>query len=126
MVDFSVDGGILEIRVRGVHKLWALKSRIRLPLAGVRDVRHDPDVARTLWKGWRLPGTHVPGLITAGTFYRGGEREFWDVRRPRRVVVVELEAAAYDRLIVETNDPAAAVRMIDAARQGGEHTDSRA
>lgn len=85
MVDFSVRDGVLEVRVLGPGKLWALKSRIRVPVACIRGVRHDPEAARKLWKGWRLPGTHIPGLITAGTYYRSGQKEFWDVRRTGRV-----------------------------------------
>ena len=27
---------------------------------------------------------HLPGVITAGTFYQEGERVFWDVHDPER------------------------------------------
>ncbi len=54
--------------VRGLHKVWALKSRLRIPLAHIRAVHADPTTARRLPVGLRLPGTHAPGLITAGSY----------------------------------------------------------
>lgn len=101
--------------VRGLHKLWALKSRIEVPRRRVVGARHDPGVARGWWKGWRMPGTHVPGLITAGTYYLHGERVFWDVRDASRAVVVELDGHAYDRLVIEVEDPAAVVALLTPA-----------
>ena len=115
MVDLTIPNGALDVQVLGWSKVWALKSRIRVPLGSVRAVRHDPEAARGLWKGWRVPGTHVPGVITAGTYRTRGQKHFWDVRRPGRAVVVELEGADYDRLIVDVRDPGATVRMIERA-----------
>jgi hypothetical protein len=66
----SLDGDALDIQVRGMHKLWALKSSLRVPLANVRDVRHDPERARRVMPGLRVPGTHIPYVYTAGTSYQ--------------------------------------------------------
>ena len=115
MVDVHVEGSTVTFEVRGLHKLWALKGRIEARRRQVAGARHDPSVARGCWKGWRMPGTHVPGLIIAGTFYLGGERVFWDVRDASRAVVVELDGHAYDRLVIEVEDPAAVVAMLTAA-----------
>lgn len=112
MVELSVRSGVLLVTVRGFSKVWALKSRIEVPVRSIRSVRHDPDTARQRWKGLRFPGTHVPFLITAGTFYRKGERVFWDVVDAERAVVVELEDHRYDRLVVQVDDPKSAVRLI--------------
>jgi len=118
VVDLTIRDGTLDVRVLGFSKVWALKRRIRIPLGSVRAVRHDPEAARGLWMGWRLPGTHVPGVIRAGTHRKSGEKHFWDVRRADRTIVVELEDADYDRLIVEVRDPERAVRMIEGAIRG--------
>lgn len=116
MVEIQIAGDVLVLEVQGWSKLWALKSRLEIPLANVRGVRADPDVARGWWKGIRAPGTHVPGVIVAGTFYQDGKRIFWDVRDPERTIVVELADDRYDELIVEVADPATEVARLTAAR----------
>ena len=117
MVDLSIKNGSAVFEVLGLHKLWALKGRITVPLSHVRAVRADPTVKLGWWKGWRLPGTHVPGLIVAGTYYQGGRRIFWDVVRPTSAIVVDLTDEPYDQLVVEVADPGAAVHRLEAARR---------
>lgn len=98
--------------VLGLHQLWALKRRLVVLRRQVVGARHDPTVTRGCWKGWRIPGTHVPGLIIAGTFYLHGARVFWDVRDASHAVVVELDGHAYDRLVIEVEDPDAVVALL--------------
>jgi hypothetical protein len=119
MVEISIDGACAEFTVRGIDKLWALTSSLRIPLASIAAVRADPEVARARRRGLRLPGLHVPGLITAGTFHQDGRRLFWDVRDPAKVVVVELRDERYDALIIEVAHPAAAVALLEDARRAG-------
>jgi hypothetical protein len=45
----------------------------------VEGAKADPEIARQWYHGIRTGGTYVPGVITAGTFYKEGERVFWDV-----------------------------------------------
>ncbi len=118
MVELRVLHGSVEIEPQGLHKLWALKRRLSIPVAAITSVRRPPARAlRRLWKGWRAPGTHVPGLLTAGTFYKGSERHFWDVRHPERAIEIELRGAAYDRVFVEVDDPEYAVHLVAHARE---------
>jgi hypothetical protein len=116
MVEVSIDGAHVEFTVRGIDKLWALTSSLRVPLASIRDVRADPEVARFRRRGLRLPGLHVPGVISAGSFRQDGRRIFWDVRDPAKVIVVDLAGAQYDALIIEVADPETTVRRLGAAR----------
>ena len=115
MVQVSVASGVAVFEVEGLDKLWSLKSRLEIPLAHIRDVRVDPDAARGWWHGIRAPGTNVPGVITAGTFYQHGKRVFWDVQGPERVIVIELGDERYDELIVEVADPSATVGLLRAS-----------
>ncbi|MPY52460.1 hypothetical protein [Streptomyces acidicola] len=104
---------LLTAEFQGLDKLWTLKSRLEIPLAHVRGATHDPGIAREP-RGIRVAGTHMPGMITAGRFRRGGEHLFWDVRNPAKAVVIELaDAATYDRLIIEVDDPRATVALIE-------------
>jgi len=100
------------IEVQGLDKLWSLKSRLEIPLKHIRSVRGDPEVARGWWHGIKLPGTNIPGVLTAGTFHLHGKRVFWDVHDPERTIVIELRDERYGELIVEVEDPAAALAVL--------------
>ncbi|MFJ9622555.1 hypothetical protein [Streptomyces sp. NPDC101181] len=101
--------------MEGLDKFWALKSRLTIPLAHVRGATMDPGILGEP-KGIRAPGTHVPGVITAGTFHRDGEKVFWAVRDAQKAVVVELTGAErFTRLVVEVEDPRAAVALVEQA-----------
>jgi hypothetical protein len=115
VVEITIADDALHLEVQGWDKLWALKSRLTIPLAHVRGVRADPEVARGWWHGIKAPGTDLPGVITAGTFYQQGKRVFWDVHSPENTIVLDLADERYDQLIVEVADPAGAVRQIAAA-----------
>jgi len=99
----------------GADKLWALKSSLEIPLVHIAGVRADPEVARGFWHGIRMPGTYVPGVITAGTFYQDGKRVFWDVHDPEKAVVIDLHDERYNELVVQVADPESAVRLIQNA-----------
>ena len=92
----------------------ALKSSLEIPLQHVAAIRADPSIARGWWHGIKMPGTNIPGVITAGTFYRDGKRVFWDVHHPDNTVVIDLHDERYNQLIVEVADPNAAVAMVQA------------
>jgi hypothetical protein len=115
MVELAVGEGKLTMRVQGADKLWAFKSSLEIPLVHIAGIRADPKLAHGWWHGVRLPGTNVPGVITAGTFYQDGKRVFWDVHNPANTVVITLRDERYDELVVEVADPQAALKMIQDA-----------
>jgi len=115
MVELSIADGKLMLHVKGADKLWAFKSSLEIPLIHVADVRADPEVARSWWHGIRMPGTTMPGVITAGTFYQDGKRVFWDVHHPDKTIVIDLHDERYNELVVEVDDPDAAVKLIQNA-----------
>jgi len=112
MVDLSISGGNLVLHVHGADKLWALKSSLEIPLAHVAQIRADPSIARGWWHGLRMPGTNIPGVLTAGTFYKDGKRVFWDVHNPDNTIVLELRDERYNELVVEVADPNATMAMV--------------
>jgi hypothetical protein len=114
MAQVSIDNGELIVEIEGLNKVWALKSRIAIPLNHVRGATIDPGIVRE-WKGVRTAGTYLPGVIVAGTFRTEGERVFWDVRDAQKAVVIQLDDAEYARLIVEVDDPHGVVDLIEQA-----------
>jgi hypothetical protein len=115
LVDLSIAEGKLTLHIRGADKLWAFKSSLEIPLVHIAGVRADPATARGWYHGIRMPGTNVPGVITAGTFYQDGRRVFWDVHDPEKTVAIDLHDERYSQLIVEVADPDAAVKLIQSA-----------
>jgi hypothetical protein len=115
LVDLSIVESKLTLHVRGADKLWAFKSSLEIPLVHIAGVRADPETARGWYHGIRMPGTNVPGVITAGTFYQDGKRVFWDVHHPEKTIVIDLHDERYSELIVEVDDPAAAMKLIQTA-----------
>lgn len=117
MVELEVEGNTVRVDVQGLHQLFALRRRVEFPLSAVRSARRlERAELGGLWKGWRVPGTHLPGVLVAGTYYRNGERHFWDVRHADRAIEIELEGTRFDRLFVEVSDPERALSALSPAR----------
>ena len=51
---------------------------------------------------WRIPGTALPGVIKAGSYYSKRGWEFWYVTRKHRdsLLVVELQDERYARVVL--------------------------
>lgn len=112
MVAVTQESNRVIFEVMGLHKLWALKKRLDIPRAHILGARVDDQVVRRWWKGIRFPGTWLPGVITAGTFYRDGKWRFWDVSDPNKAVVIDLEHEKYAQLIVEVADREAVIALL--------------
>ena len=114
MAHISIDDSTLVVEVEGMDKLWALKSRLTIPLEHVRGATVDPGIVSED-QGWKLGGSRIPGVIVAGTFQQDGERVFWDVHDKSRAVVIELRDETYARLVVEVPDPRSTVELVERA-----------
>lgn len=103
----------LIVRPVGLVRFWALSRGVEVPITSVVDV----GVSRPgeLPRGMRLPGTHLPGVMTAGTFRSSGERALWMVGRNQTVLVIELTGERYRHLVLGVEDPDAAREAIRAA-----------
>jgi len=115
MVEVSIAGDRVVFEVEGMDKFWALKSRLEIPIAHVKGARVDDDAAKGWWHGVRIWGADLPGVITAGTFYRKGRVVFYDTHKPEQTIVVDLDHEHYDRLILQVRDPEWSVKTITDA-----------
>jgi hypothetical protein len=112
MVSIHIEDGLATFRIAGLHKLWALKSRIVVPVRNIVAVEGAGAAPRG---GWRIAGTSMPGLITAGTFRQGGRWTFWDVAHSHAAIVVTLRGHWYSRLIIEVARPDEARKLLTRA-----------
>ncbi|NNC29319.1 hypothetical protein [Longimicrobium terrae] len=115
MVEITIRDDKLIVRVMGLNVLLAMRRRLIIPLASVTEIREEPNVSLWNVRGFRLPGTFVPGLIVAGTYVSPGYSAFWDVSRPARAIVIELDGGAYQKLIVDVEHPAEVVHQVREA-----------
>lgn len=117
MAEVEINDDTLTVNVTGWDRVWALKSRLEIPLEHVRGARVDPE-ARMSWKALKVGGTALPGVIAAGRFYEHGEWMFWDVRDPNQAITIELADERYKRLVIQVDDPEATVLRIADALKG--------
>lgn len=115
MARIEVTSKTLVVHVTGVDRFLGFKSQLEVPLTHVTAAEAHPEIAKAWWKGWRAPGTDIPRVITAGTFYRDGKRLFWDVHHPERTIVIHLADDEYDALVVEVEEPEATAQAIGRA-----------
>ena len=71
MTEVELTQDTLIVHVRGMDRLWSLRSRLEIPLSHVLDAEADTQVAREWQKGLRAPGTHVPGDYHGGHVLSG-------------------------------------------------------
>lgn len=115
MVEIKVVGDKAVFEVEGWDKLWSLRSRLEIPLKHIRGVHADPKPAMGWFDGIKLGGTAIPHIFRAGTFYQQGDFVFWDVRNPDKTIVIELEHEHFAKLIIEVDEPQAAVGLLKNA-----------
>lgn len=108
MAEVELTEDTLIVHVRGLDRIFALKSRLEVPLSHVQGAQVDPELGHPeWWKSLRFTATQIPWVVTAGTFYEEGEQVFWDVHDPEKVVVIQLKDERYARLIIGVDDPPA-------------------
>jgi hypothetical protein len=115
MTKLHIENGSLIVEVMGADKLWALKSHLTIPLEHIVLAEYKPEVARVWYHGLKLPGSSIPGVLTAGTFYKDGQRVFWDVHHADKTIVLTLRDESYQQLVIEVADPQQAIKEVMAA-----------
>jgi len=120
MAEVELTEDALLIHVQGLDRIFALRSRLEIPLSHVMGAEADPEVGLPAWwKSLRLTATQIPWVVTAGTFYQEGERVFWDVHDPEKVVVIQLKDERYARLVIGVADPPTTAAAIQGAIREG-------
>jgi len=113
MAELRVDGTELVVALSELERLGAFRGDIRVPLTAVRAVRV-ADEPRPELRGVRAPGTGIPGIIALGA-RRGEGHDFAAVYHDRPAVVIELEGATFDRLVISVDNPDATAAAIRGA-----------
>ena len=99
--------------VKGLHKVWSFKSELIIPVEHVVSATQKL-VNWTSWEGWRMPGTAIPFLIVAGTYYKDGEKNFWDVVDKNKAIIIELKDETYNNLVIEVENVEETLNLLNS------------
>ena len=103
-VSVTIDADGVHVRPHGLDVLWCLSSGVTVPIEAVEGTQAVPTSALPP-RGFRLPGSYIPGVITAGSYGTGDNRTFWDVRRGDPVLVITCtEGSPYRQIVLEVDD----------------------
>ena len=122
MTNVEIQDDRLVARIQGLDQVLALRSELSIPLTHVRGAAVSPPEVRQRWRNplrLKVLATDLPYVVMAGSFiFLDGEHAFWDVHDPDRTIVVELDHERFAKLVLEVEDPQAAVAAINAAIAG--------
>ena len=97
--------------VVGWHKVWPFTNKLVIPIPHVV-AAYPNEQQLNFISGIRLFGTGLPGVISAGTYYFGDSIIFCDVMDYENSILVELRDEYYKMLIIEVEDPYAAIKFL--------------
>ncbi|MEH2253178.1 hypothetical protein [Nostoc sp.] len=75
-----------------LNKLW------QISLADIEQVTTAEPQSN--WRELCAPGSFVPGVIKAGTYYTNRGKEFWYVNRETNYLTIQLRDESYRRIIL--------------------------
>ena len=114
MVTLMLDSEQLEVVLTRAERGFALRGEnIVMPRATITKVMLTDDA--WIWlRGFRRRGTHVPGVIAAGTWKSGNGEDFVLVRGHRPSVVIELDGSGeFTRIVLTTR---LVIELVNALR----------
>src|SRR5687767_15050684 len=99
MPTIELTSDTLIVRLSLLEKIFSARGNLRIPLSQVRGATEDSGFnSESL--GLRIPGTHIPGVLKAGSFIKNAERQFVYLRPSLQPLVIELNGASYARLAI--------------------------
>jgi len=116
-VEFQNDE--MVVRLDPLERFLAFKlNTIRVPRSAV--TRVDRSLPPPTWKEIRIPGTAIPGVIKAGSYYNDRGWEFWYVTRRggENPVTITLQGQRYASLVLGLPSSSEADRIEEWLRSG--------
>ena len=102
MVTLLLDQTRLEVELSPLERAISFRrDNLHIPREAIVKVQLTDD-AWTWLRGVGSPGTHVPLVLAAGTWKSASGDDFVLIRRHKPSVVIDLEGAEFQRLILTT------------------------
>ena len=111
MVKVHISDENVRFEIQGLYVFLAMRRQLTVARQHITDVRIE-SLPRFGLHGIRAPGTHLPGVIVAGTFHQGDGRSFYCVTRFAKALIVELINEPYRRLVINVDDEDAVARQL--------------
>lgn len=103
---------MLHIELHGREQLWAVKAKVDVPLKNILTVTYEEKFQE--WRKWelRIPGSHIPKMLIAGSYWTEEGWDFIYVKRPigfinplvQNVLVVITDQDKFRRVIIGVED----------------------
>lgn len=79
----------LVILLEGMERVWAFKACICLKVQDVTDIVWNPERPESKFAGFKVPGTGIPSLFHAGSFWRqsGWDFRYLKAREPGELII---------------------------------------
>lgn len=117
MAEVEVVGGQVRVTVRGAaNRALAFRGHLEVPLDHVAGVHRYGADDTGHFRGVRVPGANLPGVVTAGTYRGPGGKAFYAIHKGDKAVVIECRDDYWERIVVEVDEPDALVHRLQTAR----------
>lgn len=89
----------LSIELHGKEQLWALRAKINVLRSTIRNISFESKYND--WRKWevRMPGTHAPRMLLAGSYWTEEGWDFMYIKRPSKFI----NPTVFDVLVIETD-----------------------
>ncbi len=101
-MNIVIDKDVMSIELSNLEKILSFHNSLKLPISQITEV--SDTLLPPTWKEIRAPGTAIPGLIKAGTYYTFRGKEFWMLKKKDNPIRIELKNNKFKRLILGVND----------------------
>jgi hypothetical protein len=110
MVTIEISGDNVKIKVIGLHRLWAFKREVLFRKENIIQVKIADKSLRPA--PIKMPGTHIPKIIAAGTYYGTKRKEFWDIDFKKESIEIDLKNEKYTKIVVNVFNLAETMKNI--------------
>ena len=116
-MELKIVNGILKIQFTTAEKILSVHGSMEIPVSKITEVTRmllDPT-----WKEIRMPGTNLPGIIKAGSYFTNRGKEFWYLTWGKEGLRIGLRDQTYKRIILGIDDSSFWIAKL-ANKQGTE------
>lgn len=111
----TVSDSFIRVTPIGISKLFSFRGNKLMATSDFESITTADDV-RTLGLGFRVGGTSLPGIVTAGHFWsKTNGRSFAVIGKGRPVVVIKAKGDKGRRMVFSSDDPLGDVARVQQA-----------
>jgi hypothetical protein len=114
MANVIIDDRTVVVALSALEKVEALHGDVAVPRSTVTRTRIVPDGMAEV-HGVRAPGAALPGVIMVGVWRSEAGATFAACHGRRPAIVIDLDGAQFDRLVVTVVDPEHVRRSLEHA-----------